>query len=130
MFTVLYVALQVVIYNATGAGALLQTTFYGISSNLHYLEGEVRSVIDGQVGRKCHNVTTCLLCSHSRCRFFPAGLSQDVKLSSGTEDYFLSGQYFDLGAFHTPISGCTHMDRFVNHSFAAYKVFEEVRCKE
>jgi len=86
------------IYNSTGtSGALLQTTLYGISSNLHYLEGEINAVIDGEF----------------------------VGLSSGTEDFFLSGQYFDLGTFHTPISGCTHMDRFVNHSFAAYKLFEQ-----
>lgn len=85
------------------------------------------------MGRWVVNVTISPLvfCAHTLAvTLFPAGFPQDVKLSSGTEDYFLSGQYFDLGAFHTPISGCTHMDRFVNHSFAAYKVFEEVRCKE
>lgn len=85
------------LYNATGPGALLQTTLSGISSNLHYLEGEINCVIDDEF----------------------------VRLSSGTEDYFLSGQYFDLGTFHTPLSGCTLIDRFVNHSFAAWKLFEQ-----
>lgn len=68
-------------------------------------------------------------------------------LSSGTEDLcvctlpcgppvhspvalthrFLSAQYFDLGTYNTPIAGCTTIRRVFDHSFTAYKMWEEVR---
>eukprot|EP00042_Codosiga_hollandica_P058453 m.881539 g.881539 ORF g.881539 m.881539 type:complete len:170 (-) comp59862_c0_seq9:3620-4129(-) len=81
------------VQNSTGGGMLFLVTLAAKSSNLHYLEGRVRSVVDGS----------------------------DLLLSSGTEDYFLSAQYFDLGVFHTPLSGCTTFDRAITHSFSAYK---------
>eukprot|EP00042_Codosiga_hollandica_P058449 m.881566 g.881566 ORF g.881566 m.881566 type:complete len:199 (-) comp59862_c0_seq10:3620-4216(-) len=84
---------QVPVQNSTGGGMLFLVTLAAKSSNLHYLEGRVRSVVDGS----------------------------DLLLSSGTEDYFLSAQYFDLGVFHTPLSGCTTFDRAITHSFSAYK---------
>mmetsp|Transcript_78403 Transcript_78403/g.235021 ORF Transcript_78403/g.235021 Transcript_78403/m.235021 type:complete len:211 (-) Transcript_78403:87-719(-) len=31
-----------------------------------------------------------------------------LQLSSGFEDYFISAQYFDVGDFHSPLSGLTH----------------------
>lgn len=81
-----------------GAGALLLTAFTGASPhNLTYLEGETRSTLDGE----------------------------PLLLSSGTEDFFLSGQYFDLGEYHTPLSGCTNIDRLFNFTFAAWKLWEE-----
>jgi hypothetical protein len=67
------------VQNATGGGCVLLVTLAAQSANLKYLEGRVRVLLDGEA----------------------------MDLSSGTEDYFLSGQYFDLGVFHTPLSGST-----------------------
>eukprot|EP00947_MAST-08B_sp_MAST-8B-sp1_P000106 g106.t1 len=45
-----------------------------------------------------------------------------VQLSSGTEDYFLSAQYFDAGTFRTPLSGLTHMSsRLYPKRISAYR---------
>lgn len=78
------------------AGALLAVVLAGASSDLSFLEGQVRAVIDGEL----------------------------VVLSSGTEDYFLSGQYFDLGTYATPGAGCTSIDR-VGSAFSAWRLHEE-----
>jgi hypothetical protein len=64
-----------------GGGALYQVTLLAESGTAHFLEGEVHATLDGD----------------------------RVALSSGTEDYFLSAQYFDGGEFQFPLSGCNHL---------------------
>jgi hypothetical protein len=75
---------------------LLAVTLSGASSSFVYLEGELVATVDGS----------------------------EQLLSSGTEDFFLSAQYFDLGTFTTPLSGCTALDRDAS-TFTAFKLFEE-----
>jgi hypothetical protein len=87
------------VVNATGGGCVLLVAIQGRSDNMLYLEGRVRSVIDGA----------------------------EVVLSSGTEDYFLSAQYFDLGVFYTPLSGViiitavSHIFKIMSLSFRLHK---------
>ena len=79
------------------AGALFMVTLAANSSHLGFLEGCMRSYIDGG------NRTTWL--------------------SSGTEDFFLSAYYFDKGLYHLDNAGLTYLDR--NDSLvSAYKFFE------
>jgi len=66
----------------TGGGTVVFLTMHASSGNAHYLEGEVSAIVDGV----------------------------PMTLSSGTEDYFLSAQYFDAGQFQFPNSGCNHLD--------------------
>ena len=48
-----------------------------------------------------------------------------IQLSSGFEDYYLSGQYFDAGEFSTPLSGMTSEDHwFYPHALTAYRYHE------
>jgi hypothetical protein len=50
---------------------------------------------------------------------------EELQLSSGFEDYYLSGQYFDAGEFSTPISGMTSEDHWLYpHSLTAYRYHE------
>eukprot|EP01006_Ploeotia_vitrea_P037765 TRINITY_DN66167_c12_g4_i1.p1 TRINITY_DN66167_c12_g4~~TRINITY_DN66167_c12_g4_i1.p1 ORF type:complete len:327 (-),score=11.19 TRINITY_DN66167_c12_g4_i1:471-1451(-) len=86
------------LYNTTKPtnGVFFMLTMQAKSGNMRYLEGRFRAEIDGQ----------------------------EVILSSGTEDYFLSAQYFDTGPFHTPLAGCTLVNRVVGHTFAAYRIHD------
>ena len=63
-------------------GLVYFVTMIASSANPHFLEGEFHAGIDGH---------------------------QPMLLSSGTEDYFLSAQYFDAGEFQFPNSGCNHL---------------------
>ena len=65
-------------------GALLMVMQTVVSGNSHCLEGTHRAKIDGA----------------------------ETILSSGFEDYFLSGQYFDAGPFATAVSGMTYSSKF------------------
>ena len=50
---------------------------------------------------------------------------EEIQLSSGFEDYYLSGQYFDAGEFSTPLSGMTSEDHwFYPHALTAYRYHE------
>lgn len=83
-------------YVNNSAGALFMVTLVASSSNLVFLEGCMRSYIDGS------NKTTWL--------------------SSGTEDFFLSAYYFDKGLYHLDNAGLTHLDK--GGLVSAYKFFE------
>ena len=51
--------------------------------------------------------------------------SSSLQLSSGFEDYFLSGQYFDAGEFASPLSGMTAEDKYLYpNSLTAYRIHE------
>ena len=78
------------------AGAVFFLTLKAESPALYFLEACLRAYIDGS------NMTTWL--------------------SSGTEDLFLSSDYFDRGTYHQENAGLT----FFNHSgqVSAYKFFE------
>ena len=78
------------------AGALFMVTLVANSSNLVFLEGCMRSYIDGS------NRTTWL--------------------SSGTEDFFLSAYYFNEGLYHLDNAGLTYLDK--EGLVSAYKFFE------
>ena len=77
------------------AGLLYQVTLSAQSSNFEYLEGCFRAGIDSS------NITW---------------------LSSGTEDFFLSGYYFNHGIYHTDNSGLTYKED--PGKMSAYKFFE------
>lgn len=50
---------------------------------------------------------------------------EEVQLSSGFEDYYLSGQYFDAGEFSTVVTGMTSEDHwFYPHALTAYRYHE------
>ena len=94
-------------YVENSAGALFMVTLVASSSNLVFLEGCMRSYIDGS------NKTTWL--------------------SSGTEDFFLSAYYFNKGLYHLDNAGLTYLDKdglvsaykfFVNDPFLFTKSFE------
>lgn len=91
---------SVVLHNSSDSGGVVfLVTLTASSAISHFLEGEVSAVVDGQM---------------------------PMLLSSGTEDYFLSAQYFDAGAFHNPLSGCTHLslgclDKASECRMAAYR---------
>ena len=73
---------------AGGGGALLMLLQTVRSGNSHCLEGTHIATIDGA----------------------------ETILSSGFEDYYLSGQYFDAGPFATPISGSETLRRLPSPS--------------
>ena len=77
------------------AGLLYQVTLFARSSDFQYLEACMRAKIDG------NNITW---------------------LSSGTEDFFLSGYYFNRGVYHTDNSGLTYKND--PGTMSAYKFFE------
>jgi hypothetical protein len=77
-------------------GAILQVTFVGVSGNYNFLEGCFRAYIP------------------------PTATKMTYLLSSGTEDYFQSGWYFNAGKFYFEGAGCTHLDN--SNTVAAYKV--------
>ncbi len=79
-------------------GALYMVAMAAASSNLNYLEAEMRAYLNG---------------SH-----------EPLKLSSGLEDYFLGTYYFNRGRYYTPVAGLTHLNP-QNNSFSAYRLHEE-----
>jgi hypothetical protein len=84
--------------NSISGGALLMVVQSIISENAHALEGtHVASIYD----------------------------QDDIMLSSGFEDYYLSGQYFDTGKFATPLSGLTAEDHWLEpNKVTAYRFHE------
>jgi len=87
--------------HSSGAGALYQVMLAVQSKNFSYLEGMLRTHVDGA--------------------------REPVLLSSGTEDYFLGTYYFNRGLYHLPPAGLTHktQDPEGNCSFSAYRFHEE-----
>ena len=76
-------------------GLLYQVTIFAQSSDYNYLEACMRAKIDGS----------------------------DISwLSSGTEDFFLSGYYYNRGVYHTDHSGLTYKEN--PGTMSAYKFFE------
>ena len=83
-----------------GGGALLMVVQRVKSGNAHCLEGTHVATIDG-------------------------GADGDVMLSSGFEDYYLSGQYFDAGAYASPLAGMTAANHWLEPSeLVAYRLHE------
>ena len=79
------------------SGMLFQVTLAASSVDFHYLEACFRAVIDDQ---------------------------NDIQyLSSGTEDFFLSGFYYNAGQYHTNDAGLTY--KRDPGTMSAYKFFEE-----
>ena len=89
-----YQFIMLVNLNST-AGLLYQVTLSATSTDFQYLEGCMRAKIDG---------------------------SKINWLSSGTEDFFLSGYYFNSGVYHTDNSGLTYKSD--PGTMSAYKFFE------
>jgi hypothetical protein len=79
---------------SANAGALYQVTLSTQSKDYNHLEACFRVIIDGQ----------------------------EMFLSSGTEDFFLSAYYFNKGLYHNENSGLTFKDG--KGSMSAYKFFE------
>ncbi|XP_062503637.1 uncharacterized protein LOC134180488 [Corticium candelabrum] len=76
------------------AGALYQVTLSTHSQDYSHLEACFRAIIDGE----------------------------EMFLSSGTEDFFLSAYYFNRGLYHNDNSGLTFKDK--KGSMSAYKFFD------
>jgi hypothetical protein len=77
-----------------GSGMIFQVTMAAKSTNLEFLEGQMRaSAYDG---------------------------TEPQLLSSGLEDYFLGTYYFNRGLYHLDQAGLTHKDE-ANSSFSAYR---------
>jgi len=59
-------------------------------------------------------------------RFYspPNAAYPGVLLSTGTEDYFDSGWYFNAGEFHFPVSGYTHFKDSGGITWSAYRFHE------
>ncbi len=81
---------------SSSAGAVFMVTLAGNSTDFNYLEGCFRTRIDGGTDYNW--------------------------LSSGTEDFFLSGYYFNGGVFHLENSGLTY--KHYDGAMSAYKFFE------
>lgn len=84
----------------TGQGQLFMTTLAVRSGNMNFLEG----------------------CYHAYSPYdqpYPG-----VVFSTGTEDYYDSGWYFDAGQFHMPVSGFTHINTQGNVTWSAYRFHE------
>ncbi|KAH3756429.1 DUF2961 domain-containing protein [Pelomyxa schiedti] len=85
---------------ASGSGLLFLHTIQVDSANLNFLEG-------------CYHMYTGE-------QEFPGTV-----LSTGTEDYYDSGWYFDAGEFHMPVSGYTHYSNNDNRiQWSAYRLHE------
>lgn len=83
---------------SSSAGGLLHEVYmHANGSQFLYLEGCFRSFIDGA--------------------------TQPTWLSSGTEDYFNSADYFNAGLFQSPVSGLTYFNR-TSHAMSAYRVHD------
>jgi hypothetical protein len=81
-----------------GSGLVFMVTMAAKSSNLEFMEGQMRAYI---------------------------GDSREPQyLSSGLEDYFLGTYYFNRGLYHLPTAGLTHKDE-KDSSFSAYRFHDE-----
>jgi hypothetical protein len=85
------------------SGLVYYVTMLASSNSPHFLEGEFFAATDGD--------------------------AEPLRLSSGTEDYFLSAQYFDAGEFQLPNSGCNHvslacLDSIGDCRVAAYRLHD------
>lgn len=83
----------------SGAGVFFMHTIAVRSGTMNFLEGCYHLIYPGQS--------------------FPGTL-----LSSGTEDYFDSGWYFNAGQFHLPVSGFTHFNSTGGIAWSAYRFHE------
>jgi hypothetical protein len=81
-----------------GAGMVFQVTMAAKSSNLEFLEGQMRAYFGKE--------------------------TKPQYLSSGLEDYFLGTYYFNRGLYHFAQAGLTHKDERDN-SFSAYRFHDE-----
>jgi len=81
-----------------GAGTIFQVTMAAKSTNLEFMEGQMRAYIGGS--------------------------TMPQYLSSGLEDYFLGTYYFNRGIYHLPQAGLTHKDERDN-SFSGYRFHDE-----
>lgn len=84
----------------TGNGYHFLTFLSAQSGNLNFLEG----------------------CFHTYSPYnqsYPGTL-----MSTGTEDYFDSGWYFNAGQFYFPVSGFTHLDQTNGVTWSAYRFHE------
>lgn len=84
----------------SGRGLHFMSTLVVSSGNLNFLEG-------------CYHAYT------PYNRTFPG-----IVLSTGTEDYFDSGWYFNAGKFRFPVSGFTHINTTKGVTFSAYRFHE------
>lgn len=81
-----------------GRGLVFQITMAAKSSNLEFMEGQMRAYFDGSL--------------------------EAQYLSSGLEDYFMGTYYFNRGMYHLPESGLTHLDAS-DASFSAYRYHDQ-----
>jgi len=81
-----------------GAGVVFQVTMAARSSNLEFLEGQMRAYLGGE--------------------------TRPQYLSSGLEDYFLGTYYFNRGLYHFAQAGLTHKSESDN-SFSAFRFHDE-----
>jgi len=86
--------------NTTNAGVVFMHAFQAKSSNPNYLEGCYRAVTTDD-----KKVTKTTL------------------ISTGTEDYFQSAFYFNVGLFHFPGAGFTHVNN-ADGTLSAYKIHQ------
>lgn len=77
-----------------GTGMIFQVTMAARSSNLEFMEGQMRAYMRGS--------------------------KEPQYLSSGLEDYFLGTYYFNRGLYHFGQAGLTHKDE-ADSSFSAYR---------
>jgi len=84
--------------NTTNSGVVFMTLLEVKSNNLNYLEGCFRSYVKGS--------------------------KEAVLISTGTEDYFQSGYYFNAGTYHLPGAGLSHKDTETG-TLSAYKIHED-----
>jgi len=84
---------------SSGSGVHFMHTISVSSGNLNFLEGCYHMYQNGQD--------------------FPGTV-----LSTGTEDYFDSGWYFNAGEFHLPVSGFTHYNGTGGVTWSAYRFHE------
>ena len=92
---------------SNSSGAVLQVFMAASATNFNFIEGCYRVKIDNETGVNGHEYQF---------------------LSSGVEDFYLSGFAFDKGVFHGDNSGCTYIQgtpaNAYNITMAAYKFFE------
>ena len=95
-------------------------------------EGAARGLVMGALGhlttlrpRPLAPLTIARLWTQLKSGLTTVPGGADVRLSSGFEDYYLSGQYFDAGAFASPLSGMTAENRWLEPSrLVAYRLHE------
>ena len=84
--------------NVGKSGLLYQVMMSARSTNLNFMEGEIRAYLNGQM--------------------------TPLMLSSGLEDYFLGTYYFRKGLYYTPVAGLTYIDK-TNSTFSAYRFHDD-----